>query len=173
MRKRYALVLAMPALLIVALVSARLALAHPIEVEPYVTVRGGCLIYRDTHYTVCGHKKRFTALAEPRLIGMDLSRFSREFSGWDVGTFSAQRVLLDRNIAQYCPDHYLLKESDGRLIVYQNATGDGEWFAIRTLTLLPFSLPDSLRTEVRRGRVFDSLADIETLLGSAAQGDAR
>jgi hypothetical protein len=59
---------------------------------------------------------------------MRLSCFTR--SGW-ITEFSPSRVLLTKELDGSCPDHYLIKEKDGYVAVFQSIeNGEGVLIAV-------------------------------------------
>ena len=84
---------------------------------------------------------------------------------WRITEFSSSRVLLtgDRRLL---PDHYLIKEKDGYVAVFQSIeNGEGVLMLCQTRMNVAFLETDT-RNQVREGIIVDSLEDVENLIES-------
>ena len=73
-------------------------------------------------FSKCGHTT-YSCLDVPKeLINLTKEELEKKYSGWDVKEFSAEEITLYRLIEANCEDHYVLKEKEGYIAVYNELT---------------------------------------------------
>lgn len=71
-------------------------------------------------FTKCGHSSIEIIDIPDELINMTEREIMAKYENWEVRSFSSKEVYLYREIVANCDDHFVLKEKDGFLAVYNN-----------------------------------------------------
>lgn len=127
-------------------------------------VEAGCELVQQMTYSRCGHTvTRRTSLPQ-ELTGKTLKDVEAAYEGWQVTEFLPKRITMSRLFPLYCAQHVvLMPDESGMLAVYQNKYGDAMVF-VQSLETSLASLPESLQEEIRQGKGFDSMDDLEEWL---------
>jgi hypothetical protein len=129
-----------------------------VTLSPYAKV-----VYRYT-YAPCGHMLKQEEPIPREWAGLTEEGL-RETAGRAAAYFSADQVIVDERLNLYCPEHFVLKEENGQLQIYQNADGKGVQI-IHTLNTPVDALPENVRASLRQGIAFDSLEELESYIES-------
>ena len=102
-------------------------------------------------FTKCGHST-YNAIDVPKeLINLTKEELAKKYSGWDILEFSKDEITLYRVIEANCEDHYVLKEQEGYIVVYNELTEE-----ISNLVEKTDIMVDSLREE-DRNELYDGI----------------
>ena len=132
--------------------------------QPSIRVEAGCELVQQMKYSRCDHKvERRTPLPQ-ELAGKTLKEVEAAYEGWQVTEFLPKRVTMARLLPLYCANHVvLMPDETGVLGVFENKYGDAMAFVQSLQTSLD-ALPESIQEEVRLGKGFDTLKDLEQWL---------
>ena len=84
-----------------------------------------CSITFKRYYNKCGHiLNEYNNLPE-NLINKSEEEIAREYSDWKIEKFSSHEIILSTEIDTECGEHYLVKDVDGKIVIYK-ITQDGE-----------------------------------------------
>ena len=75
-------------------------------------------------FTKCGHTTVDVTSIPKELINMTESEIIEKYSDWEIRSFTSNEVSLFREIDANCNDHFVLKEKDGYLAIYNCVTDD-------------------------------------------------
>jgi len=132
--------------------------------QPSVRVEAGCELVQLMKYSRCGHDVTRRTPLPQELVGKTLKEVEAAYDGWQVTEFLPKRVTMARLLTLYCADHVvLMPDEKGILAVYENKYGDAMAFVQSLQTSLD-ALPESVQEEVRLGKGFDTLKDLEQWL---------
>lgn len=70
------------------------------------------------YYNNCNHQIQNTIKDIKKYINMTKGDFQKEFPDWEIKEFNAQRVVLYREEADFCNEHFLVKNEDGFVTIY-------------------------------------------------------
>lgn len=73
-------------------------------------------------FTRCGHSTIETIDIPTDLINMTEEEVQAKYENWEIKSFSTKSVSLYREIVANCNDHFVLKDKDGFLAVYEDVT---------------------------------------------------
>lgn len=73
-------------------------------------------------FSKCGHTTINILDIPKELINLTKKELEEKYSGWDIKEFSKDEITLFRLIEANCEDHFVLKESDGYIAVYNELT---------------------------------------------------
>ena len=129
-------------------------------------VEAGCELVQQISYSRCDHKiERRTPISQ-ELVGKTRQELEAAYDGWQVTEFLPKRVTMARQFPLYCAQHVVLMPDEaGVLSLFENKYGDAMAF-VRSLEIDMDSLPESTQEEVRLGKGFDSLKEVEQWLES-------
>ena len=88
-----------------------------------------CSFTFKTHYQECGHVSNQYTNIPQELINKTEAELQQKYPEWKIETFQSNQVVLSKNQAGECGEHYVLKEVDGKIVVYViNDKGEEEVF---------------------------------------------
>ncbi len=73
-------------------------------------------------FTKCGHSKVEVVDLPDDLINMTENDIKEKYKNWEIRSFSSKEVSLFREVVANCDDHFVLKDKDGFLAIYNNIT---------------------------------------------------
>lgn len=73
-------------------------------------------------FTRCGHSTIETIDIPTDLINMTEEEVQAKYENWEIKSFSTKSVSLYREIVANCNDHFVLKDKDGFLAIYEDVT---------------------------------------------------
>ena len=83
-------------------------------------------IIKKVYYIDCEHIKQESEEVNEKLINMNESQFQAEYIGWEIQKFTSNEVVIYKEVYDYCGEHYLIKEENGRVVVYKIDKKDKE-----------------------------------------------
>lgn len=75
-------------------------------------------------FSKCKHCTVDITEVPKEIINLSKDELQKKYSGWDIENFSASEIVLGREIDANCEDHYVLKEKNGEIAVYNEITED-------------------------------------------------
>jgi len=76
-------------------------------------------IIKKVYYIDCEHIKQKEEKASENLINMTKSEFQTQYIGWEIQRFTNSEVVIYKEVHDYCGEHYLIKEENGKIVVYK------------------------------------------------------
>jgi len=132
--------------------------------QPSIRVEAGCELVQQLTYSRCGHDVTRRTPLPQELVGKLRQDVEAAYEGWQVTEFLPKRVTMARLFSLYCAAHVvLMPDETGVLGVFENKYGDAMVF-VRSLETTLDSLSESIQEEVRLGKGFDTLEDLEQWL---------
>lgn len=141
--------------------------AAQVHLDAAKTLAGDCTLLQQMTYAPCGHRITRRLALPAELTGKTLPDLSIAYDGWQISSFTPAEVHMSRTFSIFCPQHtVLLPDEGGMLCAWQNKYGDA-LALVRQLDTSVGEMPDSVQDELRRGKGFDSLEELEKWLESA------
>ncbi len=132
--------------------------------QPSIHVEAGCELVQLMKYSRCDHEVTRRIPLPQELAGKTRQEVETAYEGWQVTEFLPKRVTMARLVSLYCAEHVvLMPDETGVLGVFENKYGDAMAF-VRSLETSLDSLPESIQEEVRLGKGFDTMKDLEQWL---------
>lgn len=75
-------------------------------------------------FSKCNHTTVSIVDVPKELVNLPRKDLEEKYSGWEIEKFSSDEVILYREIAANCEDHFVLKEKDGNIAVYNETDED-------------------------------------------------
>lgn len=114
-------------------------------------------------YDICGHVINDEEPIEYSDIGLSRAEYTHKYSDWSIKSFNARRIVMDKIIEGYCPNHYILQDLDGTIGIFKSNI-NGQLDIIKQTDIPVDQLPEMLQDEIADGVALDTLEDIENML---------
>ena len=88
------------------------------KISPYAK-----LIIKKT-FSKCKHSTVNILDIPKELINLPKKAIEEKYKGWTIESFSSNEIILFREIDANCDDHFVIKEKDGAVAVYNELTED-------------------------------------------------
>lgn len=132
-----------------------------------VTLAVDCQVVQHMTYTPCGHELTRRQPLPEELVGKTRAEAEAAYDLWQITSFSATELAMEQTLDLYCPEHQvLMPDASGILCIFENRYGDA-LALVRSLDTPLSSLPESLQEELRNGKGFDSVEELERWLENA------
>lgn len=114
----------------------------------------------------CGHSVTRRVEAGPQNHGLTFSELQEKYADWELRDFSESAVSMEKELALFCPLHYVLTAGDsGEIVLTNNRYGDG--MAVEKVYQTALSqMPEETRRQLIYGIGFDSREEAEAWLGA-------
>lgn len=73
----------------------------------------------NTYYKECGHTIKEEKKAEEDIINKTEQDIAEKYSEWDIKKFSADSVVLYKEVDSVCDNDYIIKEKDGNIVIFK------------------------------------------------------
>lgn len=78
-----------------------------------------CLLTLKKHYDKCGHTTKEYIDIQEDLVNKTQEELEEKYPNWEVEKFSSGEIILYKEYAGMCDEHYILKEKDGKIVIYK------------------------------------------------------
>ena len=96
------------------------------------------------YYAVCGHTTVEETQVPKDMVNLTLEELRTAYKDWEIREFSDKRVMMLKQMPGKCPEHYILREKDGKVAIYYETPVDG--IDLKEVTSIPV---ENLRKEDR------------------------
>ena len=76
------------------------------------------------NFSRCNHSEVNRMKIPVELVNYTEDEVEEKYSGWTIEKFSADEIVLSKDIDANCTDHYVIKETDGKVAVYNEIAED-------------------------------------------------
>jgi len=76
-------------------------------------------IIKKVYYIDCEHLKQEEKNPTKNEINMNKSEFQTQYIGWEIQRFTNNEVVIYKEVYDFCNEHYLIKDQDGKIVVYK------------------------------------------------------
>ncbi|NLI60747.1 MAG: hypothetical protein GX375_04870 [Clostridiales bacterium] len=113
------------------------------------------------NYSLCKDTRVEERKAKDDEVGLSRQSIELKFPEWGIYEFSTEKVTLTKEIDDYCPGHFVLKEKEGMVVIYMPSEPGYEYTSIEETHIPINKLPPDVQEEIRGGMVIDSLEEVE------------
>lgn len=86
-----------------------------------------CLITLKKNYNKCGHTTKEYVDVSSDLVNKTKNDLQNKYEGWEIEKFSPTEISLYKEFDGECGEHYILKEDNGKIVIYRiNEEGEEE-----------------------------------------------
>ena len=78
-----------------------------------------CLITLKRHYDKCGHTTNEYIDIQEDLVNKTQDELEEKYPNWEVEKFSSGEIILYKEYTGICDEHYILREKDGKIVIYK------------------------------------------------------
>ena len=121
-----------------------------------------CSIIFRRHYNDCGHTIEQYSSVPTKLVNKTEEDLQEQYQGWTIEEFSRNQIVLYREFDSECGEHYVLREKDGKVVVYLR-TGDTEELVEETDIATEF-LTETDRIELQNGIEANGRVELNQLI---------
>lgn len=121
-----------------------------------------CSIIFRRHYNDCGHTIEQYSNIPTELVNKTEEDLQEQYQGWTIEEFSRNQIILYREFDSECGEHYILREKDGKVVVYLK-TGDTEELVEETDIATEF-LTETDKIELQNGIEANGRVELNQLI---------
>ena len=121
-----------------------------------------CSIIFKRHYNDCGHTIEQYSSIPTELVNKTEEDLQKQYEGWTIEEFSRNQIVLYREFDSECGEHYVLREKDGKVVVYLK-TGDTEELVEETDIATEF-LTETDKLELQNGIEANGRVELNQLI---------
>ncbi len=137
--------------------------AHQLSVETNKTLLEASMKL-ERYYSKCGHTLDEEESMESHYIGKTENELIKLFPKWQLKKFTPEQVILRMELDAYCPDHYLIKEEDGYIVIFRSDKDTGIPLIVEAMEVSLEHLNQETLDEIKIGIVVDSIEGVEQVL---------
>lgn len=126
-------------------------------------ISDNAVFIRKTKYTICGHTITESGPVTKDISSMTEVQFRTAYSDWNIEKFSPDEIVISRELNEKCPEHYIVKEREGKVAVYYQNPVDG--VSLKELTnIQTMNLPNEDQKRLKEGIEVNSNQALAELL---------
>ena len=97
-----------------------------VNTQEDIRLSPNCSFTFQTHYTGCGHTSRKYMNIPQQLVNKTEEELQELYNDWKITTFTANEVILEKEETGECGEHYILRDVDGKIVIYVIKDGKEE-----------------------------------------------
>lgn len=114
-------------------------------------------------YTKCNHTIEEQIELPQELVNMNEEDLKNEYTDWNIEKFSTDEIILSQKINEECGEHYVLKNHDGLIAIYQiNENGEEEFLDETEISTEYLTQTDLI--EIQNGLKVNGLEELNKIL---------
>lgn len=121
------------------------------------------LIIFESYYSKCGHSKIRSEKIENEYVNKTKEEMQKIYSDWEIRSFSSDRIELFKNENSLCGNHYIVREENGYVTVY-NINKDGQEVLSDKTDISTKYLPKDDNDLLKNGIKANSTSQLEQIL---------
>ena len=131
------------------------------EVPPIEVITKDTQLVFEKRYISCGHKRVEERQARDNEIGLSLQSIALRFPEWSIADYTTERIVFTKEVNDFCPGHFVLKDRDGVVVIYMPSEAGDEYKSVEETQISTDALPPDVQSEIRKGLILDTLEDVE------------
>lgn len=121
------------------------------------------IIIFESYYSKCGHSKIRSEKISNEYVNKTEEEMQKIYSDWKIKSFSSDRIELYKNENSLCGNHYIVKEENGYVTVY-NINKDGQEVLSDKTDISTKYLPKDDNDLLKNGIKANSTSQLEQIL---------
>lgn len=117
----------------------------------------------ESYYSKCGHSKIRSEKISNEYVNKTEEEMQKIYSDWEIKSFSSDRIELYKNENSLCSNHYIVKEENGYVTVY-NINKDGQEVLSDKTDISTKYLPKDDNDLLKNGIKANSASQLEQIL---------
>lgn len=82
-------------------------------------VSPNCNLILKVYYNKCEHLIEKRQLIEDTVVNMTEQELREKFNEWEIQKFTPTEIVLYKEVNEFCDEHFLLKEENGYITIYE------------------------------------------------------
>lgn len=124
-----------------------------------------CKIILIKHYKGCNHEINEYIKVPERLVNLTKKEFQNEYKDWDIKEFTTEKITLYKEFEGICGEHYILKDEDGKIVIYKTLENGKEELYEETDIFIDY-LPLKDRENIQKGLEVNGREELNQLIES-------
>ena len=109
-----------------------------------------CSLTLKKYYKKCGHTISEYKEIPEELINKTQEELEQEYENWKVEKFSSNEIILYREFDGECGEHYVLRDKEGKIVIYQKLD-TGEEIEYEKTEIATDYLTDTDKMNIKNG----------------------
>lgn len=122
-----------------------------------------CSLTTKTYYKKCGHIKSEYANLPQNLVNLTQKEIQEKYQDYKIESFASNEVILYQEKEGECGEHYMVKDKDGMLTIYQ-ILEDGSQKEIETTGVSTEYLPETDKINMKDGMQVNGKQELNQLI---------
>lgn len=104
----------------------------------------------EVYYNKCKHREVKEEKADTSLVNLNEQEIQEQYKEWTIKQFSEEKVILYKDVDEYCDNHYVLREKDGYIGIFKVKKNGEEKLEELTSVLVQY-LPETDNINIKNG----------------------
>lgn len=104
----------------------------------------------EVYYNKCKHREVKEEKVDTSLVNLNEQEIQEKYKDWTIKQFSEEKVILYRDVSEYCDSHYVLREKDGYIGIFKVNKNGEEKLEELTSVLVQY-LPETDNINIKNG----------------------
>lgn len=122
-----------------------------------------CSLTIKTYYKKCGHTKSEYANLPQDLVNLTKEEIQEKYQEYEIESFASNEIILYQEKEGECGEHYMVKDKDGLLTVYQ-ILEDGNQKELETTGVATEYLPETDKINMKNGIQVNGRQELNQLI---------
>lgn len=121
-------------------------------------------VIEEVYYIECDHLLTNTKKDIRSLVNMTKEKLAQKYPDWEIKEFSTEKVVLYKEEQNYCNQHYILKDVNGFITIYNMDEQDNIKERIEITEIETKYLPEKDKEDLEQGIKVYSLEKLNKLI---------
>lgn len=122
-----------------------------------------CSIITKMYYQKCGHTKSEYANLPQELVNLARRQIQEKYPEYEIESFASNEVILYQQKEGECGEHYMVKDKEGMVIIYQ-ILEDGSQIELETTGITTEYLPETDKINMKNGIQVNGKQELNQLI---------
>lgn len=109
-----------------------------------------CSFTEKIYYKKCGHTISEYLELPTSLVNLTENEIKEKYPDWELEKFSSNEIILSKELDTECGEHYLVKDNNGKLVIYK-IKSDGSEVEIERTDISTEYLTDTDKIDIEKG----------------------
>lgn len=132
-------------------------------VEEEEVIGPGAILIMEQYYKNCGHTVKEQYAVPEDIVNMTEEETKQYYTDWELTEFSKNEVIIKKNVEGICEEHYVVKENNGYIAIY-NINAEGEQKFVENTDILTKYLPEDDKERLKEGVKVAGKTDLGSFL---------
>lgn len=109
-----------------------------------------CSFNEKTYYKKCGHTLSKYLELPSDLVNLTMKQVQEKYPDWELEKFASNEIVLSKQVDRECGEHYLVKDNNGKLVIYK-IEEDGSEIEVERTDISTEYLTDTDKIDIEKG----------------------